>query len=169
MHCGVTAQLLFDTLEADLWSVSCLSYALILGDLLQKCTKTLRDAFRIIIDVSQISAWHSQSPAREVQSSAWHYVRLVHGPLKCWFFHRGSNLEVRSRQSWRHSSVFFNVSGRRCGCTPAYTAFQSPVQCWHRSTGSRSSSIPGWRSVSAAIEYVSQEEARRKRKAELWS
>lgn len=66
MHCGVTAQLLFDTLEADLCSVSCLSYVLLLGDLLQKCTKTLRDAFRIIVDVSQISAWHSRNPAREI-------------------------------------------------------------------------------------------------------
>lgn len=153
MHCGITAQLLFDTLEADLCSVSCLSYVLLLGDLLQKCTKTLRDAFRIIIDVSQISAWHSRNPAREIWSSAWHHVRLAHGPLTCWFFHRGSWEKISSSEVSNLCCIalFFypRLEGDAGASQPVLlSSFQ---WCWHQSTGSRSSSIPGWRIVAAAI------------------
>lgn len=111
MHCGVTAQLLSDTLEADLCSISCWSYVLLLDDLLQKMHKTfiLRDAVRIVIDASQISAWHSPNPAREVGSSVWHPqpLKMLRCPQGWWEQSWGSQISI----SIEELRVF--MSGRR--------------------------------------------------------
>lgn len=71
-------------------------------------TFILRDAVRIIIDASQISAWHSPNPAREVGSSAWHPQppKMLRCPQGLMGAKLGLGFPARN-------SGFLSVSGRR--------------------------------------------------------
>lgn len=135
-------------------------------------TFILWDSFRVIIDASQFSPWHSQNPAREVGSSAWHRAwGSCTAPQNADVSpgQTGENPEFPVSSPWGAALVFLSVAGRSGGYKPGWATFQFAAQRWHRSTGSRSPSVPGWRIIAAAIEHVSQEEARGKRKVELWS